>query len=278
MRKARKPRSQYVYAAGPARWIADAFTMNRTIATKMIVMSIELSTRGSMPGAIRSEIIARSSARAAIHHLPPSRMRDEALEASKNVVLEARVAQEPRQQLGAHRDRRKVDVLVGCVRASSLGAEAVEDRDAERADQVSVRPAARGLLLEVEAELAAVIPRPREERRCALGALEGRTRPATADCERHFRMDGLDVGERALDALTVGGAGHADVDPCLGFGRDDVLRRAAADDADVDRCAARLVVERVQRVDLMRELVNRAHTFRPVRSGVRRPALDGERE
>src|SRR5438067_8760111 len=70
IRKARKPRIQYVYAAGPARWIAEAFTMNRTIATKMIVMSNEFRTRGSMPGAIRSEIIWRSSgATAAIHHL-----------------------------------------------------------------------------------------------------------------------------------------------------------------------------------------------------------------
>src|SRR5436305_11914467 len=62
---------QNVYADGPARWIADAFTMNRTIATKMIVMSAELRTRGSMPGAMRSEIIVRSSAgaEAAIHHL-----------------------------------------------------------------------------------------------------------------------------------------------------------------------------------------------------------------
>src|SRR5205814_3639022 len=69
IRKARNPRIQNVYAAGPARWIADAFTMNRTIATKMIVMSVEFSTRGSMPGAIRSEIITRSSAWGAMNHL-----------------------------------------------------------------------------------------------------------------------------------------------------------------------------------------------------------------
>ncbi len=49
-------------ALWPAGWTADAFTMKRTIATKMIVMSNELRTRGSMPGAIRSEIITRSSA------------------------------------------------------------------------------------------------------------------------------------------------------------------------------------------------------------------------
>src|SRR5437870_6095436 len=61
-----KPRIQYVYAAWCACWIAEAFTMKRTIATKMIVMSNELRTRGSMPGAIRSEIIMRSSAWEAI--------------------------------------------------------------------------------------------------------------------------------------------------------------------------------------------------------------------
>src|SRR5438874_12104956 len=66
MRKSRKPRIQYVYAAWCACWIADALTMKRTIATKMIVMSNELRTRGSMPGAIRSEIITRSSAWEAI--------------------------------------------------------------------------------------------------------------------------------------------------------------------------------------------------------------------
>src|SRR5437868_1925287 len=47
--------------------------MKRTMATKMIVLSNELRTRGSMPGAIRSEIITRSSAWAAMHHLQKSR-------------------------------------------------------------------------------------------------------------------------------------------------------------------------------------------------------------
>ena len=46
----------------PAGCSAEAFTMNNTIATKMIVMSNELRTRGSMPGAIRSETISRSCA------------------------------------------------------------------------------------------------------------------------------------------------------------------------------------------------------------------------
>ena len=55
---------------GPAGWITDACTMNRTIARKMIVMSVELRTRGSMPGAIRSEIIMRSSDLLSHAHLP----------------------------------------------------------------------------------------------------------------------------------------------------------------------------------------------------------------
>src|SRR5437763_14462442 len=96
IRKARKPRIQYVYAAEPARWIAEAFTMKRTIATKMIVMSAELRTRGNMPGAIRSEIITRSSAWEAI-----TTSRVDAVDAI--VALDARVTQEPRQELRANR-------------------------------------------------------------------------------------------------------------------------------------------------------------------------------
>jgi hypothetical protein len=41
--------------------------------------------------------------------------------------------------------------------SSALGAEAVEHRDAERADEVALRSPARGLLLEVEAERAAML-------------------------------------------------------------------------------------------------------------------------
>src|SRR5205085_5788270 len=105
IRKARNPRIQNVYAAGPARWIADAFTMNRTIATKMIVMSVELRTRGSMPGAMRSEIIVRSSggAAAAIHHL-------RVVGVAGILALKARVDQEPRQKPCAQRHRREEDM------------------------------------------------------------------------------------------------------------------------------------------------------------------------
>src|SRR5919201_1463158 len=132
IRKARKPRIQNVYAAGPARWIAEAFTMNRTIATKMIVMSAELRTRGNMPGAIRSEIIARSSAWEAI-----TTSRVDAIDAI--VASDAGATQEPRQQFGTSRYRCEQDVLVRGVCAAALGAEPVEHRDAARADQFSAR-------------------------------------------------------------------------------------------------------------------------------------------
>src|SRR6185437_3080515 len=62
IRNIRKPRIQNVNALCLAGCKPDAFTMNSTIATKMIVMSNEFRTRGNMPGAIRSETITRSSA------------------------------------------------------------------------------------------------------------------------------------------------------------------------------------------------------------------------
>src|ERR671935_2982421 len=112
IRKARNPRIQNVYADGPARWIAEAFTMKRTIATKMIVMSNEFRTRGSMPGAIRSEIIWRSSgATAAIHHLRVG--------CAGILASEARVDQESSEQRGADGDRVEENVLVARVRAAA---------------------------------------------------------------------------------------------------------------------------------------------------------------
>src|SRR3954466_10488238 len=61
---------QYENAAGPADWIADALTMKSTTATKITTMSKEPRTRGSMPGAMRSEAITRSFAAVAMP-LPP---------------------------------------------------------------------------------------------------------------------------------------------------------------------------------------------------------------
>src|SRR5919199_585684 len=159
IRNATKPRIQNVYAEGPARWIAEAFTMNRTIATKMIVMSAEFRTRGSMPGAMRSEIIWRSSApaTAAIHHLRVG--------CAGIFALEARFDQEPGEERGAHGNRIEEDVLVAGVRSAAFGAQAVEHRDAERADEVAVGAAAGRALVQVEAELLAVPARLLEEPR-----------------------------------------------------------------------------------------------------------------
>src|SRR5436305_14152415 len=107
--------------------MAEAFTMKRTIATKMIVMSNELRTRGNMPGAIRSEIITRSSAWEAI-----TTSRVEAIP-GVIVALQTRAAQQPRQKSRAHRKRRHDDVLVRRVRSAPLRADPVELRHAERA-------------------------------------------------------------------------------------------------------------------------------------------------
>ena len=54
-------------------------------------------------------------------------------------------------------------MLVASVRSAACGAEPVEHRNAERADEVAVRAAARGALVEVEPELEAVLPRLLEE-------------------------------------------------------------------------------------------------------------------
>ena len=51
---------QYENAAGPADCTADALTTKSTTATKITTMSKVPRTRGSMPGAMRSEAITRS--------------------------------------------------------------------------------------------------------------------------------------------------------------------------------------------------------------------------
>src|SRR5437870_2003116 len=100
--------------------------MNRTMATKMIVMSNEFRTRGSMPGAIRSEIIRRSSACAAMRYL--------LVRVCDNTIgLDTGVVQERCQKSCADGERRDQDVLVRRVRAAALGPEAVEHGDAEGA-------------------------------------------------------------------------------------------------------------------------------------------------
>src|SRR5689334_14779168 len=98
--------------------------MNRTMATKMTVMSNEFRTRGSIPGAIRSEIITRSSAWAATEPPPESRF------AGGILLRKAGVLQHAGEKPGSPRDRREADVLVGSVRPCAFGAEPVEDRHA----------------------------------------------------------------------------------------------------------------------------------------------------
>src|SRR4051794_24286351 len=114
-----KPRIQYVNAAGPAGWITDAWTTKSTIARKMIDMSSELRTLGSMPGAIRSDTIARSSASAAT--TPPPRTSSFGAQKLPSRAgrcrgcghaLKARVGEQPGKQLRAHRDRLQLHVLV----------------------------------------------------------------------------------------------------------------------------------------------------------------------
>src|SRR4051794_22717448 len=99
----------------------------------MIVMSVVFRTRGSMPGAIRSEIIVRSSACAAMRNPLGSEDR-----LCANLGRELLVAQERGQELRPRRDRGNAHVFVGGMGASSLGAEAVDDGHAERADEVAV--------------------------------------------------------------------------------------------------------------------------------------------
>src|SRR5436853_6835710 len=107
IRKARKPRIQYVNADWCACWIADALTMNRTTATKMTVMSNEFRTRGSIPGASRSETITRSSAWAAKEPPPQSRF------AAGILLRNAGVLQQACEERRSDGDRRELDVLVG---------------------------------------------------------------------------------------------------------------------------------------------------------------------
>src|SRR5919206_5131125 len=248
IRKARKPTIQNVYADGPARWIAEAFTMNRTIATKMIVMSAEFRTRGSMPGAMRSEIIWRSSApaTAAIHHLRVG--------CAGIFALEARLDQELRQETRPYGERLEQHVLVARVRAAALRAQPVEHRDAERADEVAVRAAARRALVQVEPELRAVLAGLREESRRSGRALERRPREAAFELERGSGDLGGERLECRLHLGHVGGVSHANVDPRFGVVGDDVLAHTTPHDADVDADPVARVADALEQEDLVGEL------------------------
>ena len=67
---------------------------------------------------------------------------------------------------------------------------------------------------------------------------------------------------------------HADVHVRLGFGRDDVWPRPTAHDPDVDRRPDVVVIQRVQRQHLLRQLVDRADALLRLDTGVRGAALD----
>src|SRR5713226_3034932 len=158
------------------------------------------------------------------------------------------------------------------MRAGALGAEPVEDRHAERADEVAVRAARCGDLAEVEPERAAVLARALEEHSGAFAPLERRSRPATVELDARAGGLGLEAVEEGLDAVSLGRRRHADVDPGSRLGGDDVLARAAGDDADVCRDAA-LVGERVQAQREPGELLDRARPVLRV-AGVRGAAGD----
>src|SRR5205085_9476718 len=157
--------------------------MKRTIATKMIVMSNELRTRGSMPGAIRSEIITRSSALAAINHL-------RGVDAIAAIVaLQTRVTQEARQKFRAHGHRGEDDVLVWCMRPAALRAEPVEHGNADRAHEVAIGAPTARLACEVEPERPSVPLRLLEQALRGRQGLERRACPAARDLEaRSFQV------------------------------------------------------------------------------------------
>src|SRR5437763_1328052 len=244
--------------------------MKRTIATKMIVMSNEFRTRGSIPGAIRSEIIWRSSAgaTAAIHHLRVG--------CAGIFALEARLDQELRQKTRPHGERLDEHVLVARVRSAALGAEAVEHRDAERADEVAVRAAAGRALVEVESELGAVPARLLEESGSAGRALERRAREAALALEPRPGDERDQARDDPLHLGHVRRVRDANVDPRLGVVGDHVLAQAAADDAHVDGDALPRVVQASQDEDLVRELLDRARALVGMGARMCRPAARDE--
>src|SRR5205807_8693080 len=125
--------------------------------------------------------------------------------------LEAGLAEDPREQLGAGLERRDDHVLVVRVRAAALCAEAVEDWDADCADEVAVRAAAGRGLLELQAERSAVLARGGEEARGSGRRLERRPRPAAGQLEPGAGQLGPERVQRVLDRPTVGESRHARV-------------------------------------------------------------------
>src|SRR5438132_1636632 len=83
-------------------------------------------------------------------------------------------------------------------RAAALCAEAVEDRDADCADEVAVRAAAGRGLLELQAERSAVLARGGEEARGSGRRLERRSRPTARQLEPGAGQHGLERVQRVL--------------------------------------------------------------------------------
>ncbi len=97
MKRETHPGGTVLFFSGDA---ADSlYLVARTIATKTIVMSNEFRTRGSIPGATRSEIIARSSACEATRIIPSANASTETLRP------DAGIAQDPRTRSARARAR-----------------------------------------------------------------------------------------------------------------------------------------------------------------------------
>ena len=86
--------------------------------------------------------------------------------------------------------------------------------------------------------------------------------------------DGVRPRMALIDALRFGQRGHAHVHLRLSFGRDDVGPRPTAHDPDVDRRPDVVVIQRVQRQHLLRQLVDRADALLRLDTGVRGATLD----
>src|SRR5712692_4971023 len=111
------------------------------------------------------------------------------------IGLQTRVAQDRGQQLCTNRERVDEHVLVRRMRAGALGAEPVEHRHAERADEVAVRASRGRDLAEVEPERAAVLARALKEHAGAFAPLERRSRPATVELDARAGGLGLEAVE-----------------------------------------------------------------------------------
>ena len=120
--------------------------------------------------------------------------------------------------------------------------------------------------------------RAREELPGTLRTLERRPGPTAVELELRLRVDRPQLGQRTLHRLAVVRVRDSDVDQRLGLGRDDVVGRPAADDADVHRDAPALVIQPLECLDLVSQLLDRAHAGLAARARVRRAPPDPQPE